>query len=241
MHRPSSDPDHLLEQIIEQLRQQEIPPYPGAKFLSQSRGGLFTGRPWTLVQHRIRFMKRPISVAAAALAIAVGSGILFLNPPSRLGGSVAFAEVQKAIDSSGSVKCHLLRFVGTEDPTVTTIMWLGADHSRFELPGGDVIVEDLRAQERMTVSHRDRTAVIEPLYVSADYSTARADSLRKLRNLPGQSTSMLGERMLNGRKVIDFSVNRDGNESKVTADAATKLPIRFEDHVPATSGRQANP
>ncbi len=117
-------------------------------------------------------MKRPISVAAAALAIAVGSGILFLNTPSRLGGFVAFAEVQKAIGSSGSVKCHLLRFAGDDDPTVTTIMSLGPDRLRVELPSGDVIVEDLRAQERMRVSHQDHTAVIEPLYVSTDYSTA---------------------------------------------------------------------
>jgi hypothetical protein len=236
MHHPSSDPDQLLEQVIEHLRQQEVPPYPGSKVVSESRSPQFDGRSWARVKERIRFMNRPIPVAAAALAIAVGTGILFLTAPSRLGGSVAFAEVQNAIGSSGSVKCHLLRFTGNDDPTVTTIMWLGPDRLRVELPGGDVDVEDLRGQERMKVSHRDRTVVIEPLYVSTDYSTARADFLQKLRNLPMQATRKLGERMLDGRTVIDFSVKMDGGESKVTVDATTKLPIRIEVSYPPRPG-----
>ena len=66
-------------------------------------------------------------------------------------------------------------------------MWLGPDRLRLSYPGGDVIVEDLKAKERMSVSHRDRSAVIEPLYVSNDYSRAQADSLRRLRDLPGRS------------------------------------------------------
>jgi outer membrane lipoprotein-sorting protein len=181
-------------------------------------------------------MKRPFPVVAAALAIAIGSGIVFLNSPSGQGGSVAFAEVQKAIASSGSVKFHLIRFTGDKPPTVTTAMWLGPDRSRFELPNGDVIVEDLRGQETMSVSHRNRTAVIEPLYVSSQYSTARSDLLQKLRNLPGQATRKLGERMADGRKVIDFAVKMDGGESKVTVDALAKLPIQIEASYPPRLG-----
>jgi hypothetical protein len=181
-------------------------------------------------------MKRPISVVAAALAIAIGWGITFLNSPGRQGGSAAFAEVQKAIGSSGPVKYHLIRFTGDDPPTVTTAMWLGPDRSRFELPGGDVIVEDLRVQERMSVSHRDRTAVIEPLYAATDYSSVKADFLQKLRSLPRQATRKLGERMVDGRKVIDFSVKMDGGESKVTVDASTKLPIQIEVSYPPRLG-----
>ena len=181
-------------------------------------------------------MKRPIPIVAAALAIAIGSGIIFLNSPSGQGGSVAFAEVQKAIGSSGSVKSHLIRFTGDDPPTVTTAMWLGPDRLRVELPGGDVTVEDLTRQERMTVSHRDRTALIEPLYVSTDYSNAKTDFLQKLRNLPGQATKKLGERMVDGRKAIDFAVKLDGGESKVTVDAATKLPIQIEVSYPPRFG-----
>ena len=238
MNNPSSDPDRLLDQVIEYLKQHDLPSYPGATVISESRDAQLDGRSLTRVTQRMRFMKRPIPIAAAAVAIAVGTAILFLNPPSRLGGSVAFAEVQKAIGSSGSVKCHLLRFTGNDDPTVTTIMWLGPDRLRVESPGGDILVEDLRAQERMSVSHRDHTAVIGPLYVSTDYSTARTGFLEKLRNLPTQATRKLGERMLDGRKVIDFSVNMDGGESKVTVDAATKLPIRIElSHSPRSGGK----
>jgi hypothetical protein len=236
MYHPPSDPDHRLEQVIERLRQQEIPPCPDLKVFPEPRRTGFDGRSWALMTQRMRFKKRPLPVVAAALAIAVGSGIILLNSPSGQGGSFAFAEVQQAIGSSGPVKFHLIRFTGDDPPTVTTAMWLGPDRSRFELPGGDVIVEDLRVQETMSVSHRDRTAVIEPLYVSSQYSTAKSDSLQKLRNLPGQATRKLGERMLDGRKVIDFAVKLDGGESKVTVDASTKLPIQIEVSYPPRLG-----
>ena len=236
MHHPSSDPDHRLEQVIERLRQQEIPPCPDLKVLHEPRGTGVDGRSWALMTQRIRFMKRPLPVVAAALAIAIGSGIVLLNWPSGQGGSVAFAEVQKAIGSSVSVKSHLIRFTGDDPPTVTTAMWLGPDRLRVELPGGDVIVEDLRRQETMSVSHRDRTAVIKPLYVSTNYSSAKADFLHKLRDLPGQATRKLGERMVDGRKAIDFSVKLDGGESKVTVDASTKLPIQIEVSYPPRLG-----
>src|SRR5215207_9036651 len=150
MNYKSSNYDDLLDKVIEHIRQQEIPPYPGWKVASEPRDTEFDGRSRTLIPRRIRFMKRPISGVAAALAIAIGSGIIFLNSPSRQGGSAAFAafaEVQKAIGSSGSVKFHLLHFTGDDPPTVTTAMWLGPDRLRVELPGGDVIVEDLRSQE----------------------------------------------------------------------------------------------
>jgi outer membrane lipoprotein-sorting protein len=181
-------------------------------------------------------MKRPMPVVAAVLVIAIGWGIVSLNSPTWQGGSAAFAEVQKAIGSSGPVKYHCIRFTGDDPPTVTTAMWLGPDRSRFELPGGDVIVEDLRGQERMSVSHRDRTAVIEPLYVSTEYSSAKADFLQKLRNLPKQATRNFGERTVEGRKVIDFSVKMDGGESRVTVDASTKLPIQIEVSYPGRFG-----
>ena len=238
MHHGNSNEDTLLDKVIEHIRQQEVPPYPGWKVASEPRDTEFDGRSRTLIPRRIRFMKRPISGVAAALAIAIGSGIIFLNSPSRQGGSAAFAEVQKAIGSSGSVKFHLLHFTGDDPPTVTTAMWLGPDRLRVELPGGDVIVEDLGGQERMRVSHRDRTAVIEPLYVSTDYSSAKADFLQKLRNVPGQATRKLGERMVDGRNLIDFSVKFDGGESQVTVDASTKLPIRIEvSHPPRPGGK----
>jgi outer membrane lipoprotein-sorting protein len=238
MENESSDHEDLLDRVLEHIRQQEVPPCPGWDVVSGPRGPGFGGRSWTLIARRVRSMKRPISGVAAALAIAFGLGILSLNPPSGQGGSAAFAEVQEAIGSSGSVRFHLLHFTGDDPPTVTTAMWLGPDRLRVELPGGDVIVEDLKARERMRVSHRDRTAVIEPLYVSTDYSSAKADFLQKLRNVPGQATRKLGERTVDGRKLIDFSVKFDGGESKVTVDASTKLPIRIEvSHPPRPGGK----
>ena len=236
MHYTSSNDDNLLEQVIEHIRQQEVPPYPGWRVVSESRCTKFYDRSWTLMTRKFRFMKRRISVVAVALAIVVGSGIIVLNSPSGQGGSVAFAEVQKAIFSSGSIKFHLIRFTGDDPPTVTTAMWLGPDRLRVELPNGDIIVEDLRGRERMSVSHRDRTAVIEPLYVSIDYSSAKADFLQKLRNVPGQATRKLDDRMVDGRKVIDFSVKLDGDDSKVTVDASTKLPIQIEVSYPSRLG-----
>src|SRR6516164_1279447 len=127
MNHPASDPDRMLEQVIGHLRQQEIPPYPGWKVVSEARGIEPDGRSSALIARRARFMKRPMPVVAAVLVIAIGWGIVSLNSPTWQGGSAAFAEVQKAIGSSGPVKYHCIRFTGDDPPTVTTAMWLGPD------------------------------------------------------------------------------------------------------------------
>jgi outer membrane lipoprotein-sorting protein len=220
----SVDTDQVLDQVIEHLRNQDVPPYPkssaeSAGLPSRSRAGFSKGS---------RGMRRLIPLAAAVLALAFGSGIFFLGSPRWRGGGSAFAEVQKAIGSSSSVKFQVFRFVGDDDPTVTTVILQEPGRFRTELPGGEVIVEDFEGKERMKVSHRDRTALIEPLYPSIADAKDRADSLRKLRDLPGQRARKLGERVVAGRKLIDFSVLLDGEESKVTVDESTKLPIRME-------------
>jgi outer membrane lipoprotein-sorting protein len=176
--------------------------------------------------------------AAAVLAIALGTGVIILTSTPRHGAGAAFAEVQQAIGSSGSVRFQVLTFVGGEDPTVTTVVFQEPGRYRVELPSGEVMVEDFDGKERMRVSHRDRTALIEPLYVSDTEKAPGADKLRKLRDLPGQATRKLGERAVAGRKVIDFSVLVDGEDSKLTVDASTKLPIRIEvTHVNRIEGK----
>jgi outer membrane lipoprotein-sorting protein len=175
---------------------------------------------------------------AAVLVVAFGMGILFLNSTSRHGAGAAFAEVQQALGASASVRFQVLNFVGGDDPTVTTVIFQEPGRYRVELPSGEVVVEDFERKERMRVSHRDRTALIEPLYVSDTEKAPGADSLQKLRELPGRATRKLGERTIGGRKVVDFSVPIDGDDSKLTVDAATKLPIRIEvTHVSRIEGK----
>jgi len=236
MCNQKSESDYLLDEVITQLRQQDVPAYPGSEIPSVTRRADDTRPTRPLTKRRNRLTPRPMTVAAAALVIVIGSGIVLVNFELRHAGAAAFAEMQEAIGSAGSVRFYLLRSVGAGDPSVTAFMRLGRDRWRQELPGGDFIVEDLKAQERMHVSHRNRTAVIEPLYVSNDYSRAQADSLRKLRDLPGLSAKKIGERVVDGRKAIDFEVNLDGDPSKVTVDAATKLPIQIEVSRPSQPG-----
>ncbi len=149
---------------------------------------------------------------AAVLVVAFGMGFLFLNATSRHGAGAAFGEVQQAIASSASVRFQVLNFAGGDDPTVTTVVFQEPGRYRVELPSGEVVVEDFEGKEQMRVSHRDRTALIEPLYVPDTEKALGADMLRKLRDLPGQATRKLGERAVAGRKVIDFSVLVDGED-----------------------------
>jgi hypothetical protein len=239
MNNQYSESDDLLDQVIKQIRQQDVPSYPCSEILSETRCAGTTRPTPPLTKRRNRLKPRPMTVAAAVLAIVIGSGIILVNSALRHAGAAAFAEMQEAVGRAGSVRFYLLRFARAGDPSVTAFMRLGPDRWRQELPGGDFIVEDLKAQERMHVSHRDHTAVIEPLYVSNDYSRAQADSLRKLRDLPGRAAKRIGERTLDGRKVIDFDVNLDGDASKVSVDAATKLPVQIEIVHPSHPGHEA--
>jgi outer membrane lipoprotein-sorting protein len=230
MDHQSCENDHVLDQVIEQIRNEDIPPYPRSIATFLARRSEFERQSWTTPSGRNRRTRRlfPVAVAAIAIASAVGSGILFLPAPSWRGAGSAFAEMQQAISSSGSVRFHVIGYVGDDDPTVTTVTMQGPGRFRVDLPGGDVIVEDFEKRERMEISHRNRTALIEPLYLSTTDVTDRANWLRKFQDLPRHAARKLGERILSGRKVIDFTVLVDGEESKVTVDESTKLPIRME-------------
>ena len=99
--------------------------------------------------------------AAAVLAITLGTGILILTSTPRHGAGAAFAEVQQAIGSSGSVRFQVLTFVGGDDPTVTTVVFQEPGRYRVELPSGDVVVEDFEGKERMRVSHLEGKSIRE--------------------------------------------------------------------------------
>ncbi len=211
MDHRSFGSDQVLDQVMEQLRNQYVPEYPSAEVDSFSRVADSQSRSRAPFSRRKRIMSRLVP-AAAVLAIMFGTGILFLNSTSRHGVGAAFAEVQQAIGASGSVRFQVLNFVGGDDPTVTTVVFQEPGRYRVELPSGEVVVEDFERKEWMRVSHRDRTALIEPLYVSDTEKAPGADSLRTLRDLPGQATRKLGERVIAGRKVVDFSVLVDGED-----------------------------
>ena len=119
-------------------------------------------------------------------------------------------------------------FNGDDDPIVFKVSCLGGDRVRSEISGGEVEIVNRKEETMMTVLHANRTAVIESMYPSPEYSKMMADSFARFRTLREKASRRIGERELKGRKVIDFLVKLDDRDYTVTVDSETKLPIRME-------------
>ena len=117
---------------------------------------------------------------------------------------------------------------GKDNPLVLKAWLLGGDRVRGEFSDGETQIINRKEEAMMTLSRPKRTAVIQSLYRSSEFSKSMTDRFTRLRNLPENASRHLGERTVEGRKLVDFLVRLDERDYKVTVDAKTKLPIRME-------------
>ena len=172
-------------------------------------------------------MRRPLQVSATVLAVAAVVLFLAIGPFGH-SDSFAFGDVQKAIGATKSMTYRFVIINGDDDPIVIKAWHLGPDRSRFEGSDGEVQVVNVKDEAMMRVLRVNRTALIESLYPSPEFSKMMDDSFARFRNLPEKASRRIGEREYKGRKVIEFLVKLDDRDYTVTVDSQTKLPVRME-------------
>jgi hypothetical protein len=228
------DSDTLLDAMFDQLRRQDVPPMPVD--LPLSRPAVRSAAPphvlktfWT--GNRVRLA----SVLVVAAAIAVGILLPFWGERNS---TFAFADVQDAFSNAKTVAYEWLCFSDDRHVTVYRIQQAGRDYFRGETSDLYVDVYDFKEQLMMHVSHKDRSARILPLYMKRGFPQHNLATVA-MRELAAGSAKKVGERTLDGRKVIDFLLPNRGREYLVTADASNMLPVRIESRPTAGStGRE---
>jgi hypothetical protein len=180
---------------------------------------------------RIRF--RLAATAAAFLLIGI---VAFWMRPSGLGPGMAYAEVRRAMRNikSAIVDCQ---HPSRPHQNRRVLYRRDANKLRVEYPNGVAWVSDAQQGRCLMLDENDETAQVVPGLLE-EFSAA--EHLDEMESLARDAVEPLGERTVDGRRLIGFRVKQrksDGNREyrdTIWVDPATRLPAIRESTRTAT-------
>jgi len=178
---------------------------------------------WRIIMH-----KRMTKLAAAA-AIIIGVFVVF----NIDGGSIAWAEVVKTIMSAKTLIVDIV--VGNEESSPVmhdTIVGSRIRRTISNIPG-TVMVIDPESGKMLALDENGKSAA----YIDIQGPLAEAtknfveflrEVITKLQNRDDFSVEQLGERVIDGRKVVGFLAEGPQEGVTIWADAESAVPVRIE-------------
>ena len=222
-----------LDGAIDALRETPVPPGPPDETL---RAVLAAGetscqtQPKTFTR-RIFAMNRIAKIAAAVLAIAIGTGLLIWLPIGS--ATVAWADVQERIR-----KIRTLTFQGTMrqegmDDLKVPVMIMEPGLIRQELViGGERITQIINMAEGTMLILEEKTKKATRLNLSAlpvhvRKASRESNVLTKLKKLIEKSQTELGDREIAGRPAKGYQVKEGKQSVTIWVDARTGDPLEM--------------
>lgn len=228
-----SNPDELLQRIIADLRQYEVPDFPHTDLSFSQNAAMHEAPQPRSSPFRRAIMNRRFHLCAASLVVLIAAGLLWITFLSTSATSFAFGDVKEAVSQSRSVR-YTVTTTGWKndpwpDPYVTKVMSLEPGRTRAEKSNGEQQIFNSQEGRFLLIRHKARKAMVYPLYPPSDDSVPAFDDFSKrLRDIPSAATRKIGEREIDGRRVIEFLWKQNGTDFVVSVDATTKLPVRME-------------
>lgn len=206
-----------IRRVIERASRLPSPsPVDGA----EAERALLGSRRALTLSRRVALAASWSGVAATVVGLAVGLSMV-------LGNRVAFAQVQQQLADVHTIQ-FVFRSMDSPNQQPGRVFIVEPNRYREELPDGRVFVTDLQSKQIMQLDRKSKTAEIYSLYRTSDRERRTSSLIATLRDAPANSVQIIGRRRLDGEDVIDYRVvDLDGTTLKVTAEAATKLPIRI--------------
>ncbi len=220
-----TDPEQSLDRIVAAIAAEPVPEFSDPFVSNPESPALRRARPSPLRSGQRQY--RPwtawtiVGIATATLAALVV--LLAPHGPTGTPGA-AFAQVQRAVSNTKSMRSRTLDYHGNRDPDITAGVSVPGVGSRSEGPHGFVSIRNDKELKSMWIDHQERTAHIQQLYAD---NQASAGPFQKLRNLPASGAKVLGTAQYEGRTVLRFALQNEG-EFIVLVDPTTHLPIRME-------------
>jgi len=228
-----SNSDELLQRIIVDLRQYEVPDFPHADLPGFQDAAMHEALQPRSSSFRRAIMNRRFHLCAASLVVLIATGLLWITVLSTSPTSFAFGDVKEAVSQSRSVR-YTVTTTGWRndpwpDPYVTKVMSLEPGLARVETGDGEQQIFNSQEGRFLLIRHNARKAMVYPLYPPSNDSVPAFDDFSKrLRDIPSAATRKIGERETDGRRVIEFLWKQNGTDFVVSVDATTKLPVRME-------------
>ena len=226
-----ADSNQLLEDLVDHFRRLSMSEYPHADLRNDVKTSApgKQARPNGLLRRPLINRRSQLIIVAAGLAVACG--LLWMWRPNSNSETLVFGQVKEAIQAIRSVS-YTVTTTGWEndpwpDPYITNVMALEPGRVRVER---DRELQIINPQENrfILIRHKERKVAIYPLYPRSDAAELPLDDFtQQLRNIPSIAVRKTGVRDVNGRKVVQFLWDNDG-DYLIDVDAATMLPVRME-------------
>jgi len=174
-------------------------------------------------------------IAAAVLAVLAITGVAMLF---HGGAAFAFDDFAAPILEAKTTKCKMT--VVTKGPPVRTItsdvMTLDGGRMRQEIEMADksklVMITDLNQAKKLTLTPASKTATVLTLTNRPKNTSLDLDNFRRLlldaRDNPRVKRQPLGEKEIDGHRVVGFHFRSQGGDFSLWGDPETGLPVRFE-------------
>lgn len=248
------------EQIAAALREaiQKYPPPPGLQEAIRERlfgkpqepalrpdaspAGSSTAespRPPVAASPRRRTTRRARWAAVLAVAVAFLVVLTLWGSHGLFRASLAFADVQEALRQVETA-VDVIEFPRTPWLNQTVLYRNDSDVVRVEWPNGIVSLHDVPHGRALVVNPKTKTVRPGDGWLGAgtvntpDPSATPREFLDKLAQIEQSAVTKLGERVLDGRRLVGFGLPRDDFAERehmlcqVWVDPQTRLPVRFE-------------
>lgn len=190
-------------------------------FSSAENSTTADGNPIRPLNRRPRNLMRWICGLAAAIAIVLAFGALFVS------GGNAFAQVQAAVARIRSVQFRVLDFHGDQEPFVSSTLIVTGLGARGEGPNGIEHVTNLRDQKSMMIDHKTKTVTISQLYTSDDSPALLETFFTIITELPANQVKKLEPVAIDGKLMNRYEF-QDHGTFVITVDPDSHLPTRME-------------
>jgi hypothetical protein len=219
-----SDADQILDEILVQIREREVPAFPrdaistkvdGVRKIRAGDDDVGSAPTWRRARQFI---------ATGVLAVSVVVAAIWLFSTIEIGSALAFSEVQEAVAAKQTIRYRVLN----PNDSVSEITYSG-NRIRNEQPNdpmGTISIADFEKGVMMLIWPRRVTAVISPIYGTDELKQFEAFRAM-LRNVSESSQKRLPDREVDGRPVNEFLVRKDDRDYTISVDPKTKLPIRI--------------
>lgn len=181
-------------------------------------------------------MRSPVSRIAVAATFVLAIGVAMLLQGG--GAAFAFADFAAPFLAAKTVKYKMtMEMKGPAARTMTSEMMLNGLRTRrvSELPDKSkvVVIGDLSQGEQLSLFPASKTATVHSTKKRKDKTPEDGDPWLAvfrmvLRENPGIERESLGEKEVDGRKVVGFHINSQPQDFLLWGDPKTGVPVRVE-------------
>jgi outer membrane lipoprotein-sorting protein len=227
------NPDDLLERSVAALRNQQLPPGPSPRIVTDTLLALRgAGEPlnfWQRVIVMIQTHKIAASVAVAISGLGIYLAVIFFAGFA----SISYAQVAEQLRAIQSMSCTMTeKAADSSKPVSMREMFMSPGKVRTEMPNGNFMITDSQAHKTMLLDRQKRTAMIFEFSPTTSPTTRPAGTNGNLieffKNLANDKAQPLGDRQIGSVNTKGFRTENQGFDVTIYADAKTGLPVEVD-------------